>query len=201
MTTLTIIPVAAAAYIATNLDNFTLLVSLLVRYRTRAIVVSAGFVSSMILLLIAGFLIGTSGDRLPSQYLGLLGVIPLSIGFVGLWRLVRSRPAIKADAKSEKDSVKTVFITSFLSQIGNGADTVITFSILFADSTTAADSVIVATLLTIVGIFLSIAIYGIRHPAVSDMVDRYANKVTPFLLMFVGLYVILNTATDLMPDI
>ena len=200
MTTLSIIPVAAAAYIATNLDNFALLVSLLARYRTRAVVVALAYVSSMFVLLGMSFWIGTAGDSLPVLYLGFLGVIPLGIGLAGLWRLVRNRTAETSGAIAYADGVRTVFFASFLSQIGNGADTIITFSILFADSAPAADSIIVVTLMSVVALFLGIAIYGIRHPAVSDIVERYANRITPFLLIFVGIYVILNTSTDLMPD-
>ena len=97
------------------------------------------------------------------------------------------------------DGPRAVFITTFIIQISNGADTVVTFAALFADSTAPTDLLIVFTLATMAVIFVLVAIYGVRHPALSQWIERNAHRVTPWILLIVGAYIVANTATDLMP--
>jgi cadmium resistance protein CadD (predicted permease) len=52
-----IIPAAAGAYAATNMDNFILLVALLARYRQYTASVVAGFVVCTLTLVMVGLLI------------------------------------------------------------------------------------------------------------------------------------------------
>jgi cadmium resistance protein CadD (predicted permease) len=194
-----IIPVAAVAYIATNLDNFVLLVALLARYRRQTISVIAGYLGCMGLLGLVGFMIGEAADAAPVEYLGLLGLIPISIGIVGIIRLVRGRSASSSGLPSSPRVGYSVFLAVLLTQLGNGADTVVTFGVLFADSVPAADRLIGMTLLVMAGLFVLVALHAVRHPRISNGIEQYADRVTPFILLFVGVYVLLNTSTDLMP--
>ena len=57
-----IIPVAAAAYVATNLDNLILLVALLARYRKHTANVIAGFFASTLILVLVGMWIGKAAN-------------------------------------------------------------------------------------------------------------------------------------------
>ena len=196
---LTIIPVAAGAYIATNLDNLTLLIALQARYRNRTWVVSCGYLASTMVLGFIGFWIGTAAGIVPVEYIGYLGFIPMSIGAVGVVRMLRGNTESGTADKAIIDSARAVFITTFFVQISNGADTVVTFAALFADSTAATDLLIVFTLAAMAVIFVLIAIYGVRHPALSQWIERNAQRVTPWILMIVGAYIVANTATDLVP--
>ena len=197
---LTIIPVTAAAYLATNLDNFTLLVSLLARYRGRTVFVSLGYLSSMMVLGFVAFWIGEAADQAPVEYLGLLGLVPISVGIAGLVRLYRNETVDAGNTVKAVASGQAVFLATFFTQLGNGADTIVTFGVLFADSKAAADPLIISTMALMAASFVLAGVYGVRHRLVSDWVGRYAHRVTPFILIFVGAYVIVNTATDIMPD-
>jgi cadmium resistance protein CadD (predicted permease) len=48
--------------------------------------------------------------------------------------------------------------------------------------------------------FVIVGIYAVRHPALNKWVDRYAHRAMPFVLIIVGVYVLANTASDLLPD-
>ena len=100
---------------------------------------------------------------------------------------------------SPTDTMRTAFMATLFIQLANGADTVITFGALFTDSTRSADLLIILTLAAMAVIFALVANYAIRHPAFGDFIERYAYRVTPFILIAVGSYILLNTATDLMP--
>jgi cadmium resistance protein CadD (predicted permease) len=197
---LAIIPVAAVAYVATNLDNFVLLVSLLARYRGRPTAVIGGYLVCMTVLGGVGFLIGEAANNAPVEYLGFLGLIPMSIGLVGIARQLSGQARTRREATTDARSGRGAFATTLFSQIGNGADTIVTFGVLFADSLDSADFLIVFTMGAMAGLFVFVAIYAVGHPRVSGLIERYADRITPFILLFVGGYVLFNTGTDLMPD-
>jgi len=89
-------------------------------------------------------------------------------------------------------------MTTLISQLGNGADTIVIFGVLFADSTPAADMLIILTLAAMAVTFVIVGIYTVRHPALSKWVGRYAHRAMPFILIVVGVYVLANTASDLL---
>ena len=64
----------------------------------------------------------------------------------------------------------------------------------------SADIVIVLTLVAMAVIFVLVGIYAIRHASLNDLIRRYGHRVTPFILIIVGAYILANTATDLLPD-
>jgi len=195
-----IIPIAAGAYVATNLDNFVLLVSLLARYRHHTSNVVAGYFGCMLILGFVGFWIGKAANIAPVEYLGLFGLVPISIGIAELiqWRRRGVKPTI-ANEKSA-DGVQKGFTVTLISQLGNGADTLVVFGVLFADSMPSADILIIITLAVMAVIFVLAGIYTVRHPAPGKWIDRYAHRAMPFILILVGVYVLANTATDLLLD-
>ena len=195
-----IIPIAAGAYVATNLDNFILLVALLARYRNHSSKVVAGFFVSVLILAFAGLWIGKAADIVPVEYLGLLGFVPISIGVVELVQLRRSKSKETMTKEISVDGEQKVFVTTLSSQLGNGADTVIIFGVLFIDSVPSADFLTILTLAAMAVIFVGAGIYAVRHPALSEWIDRYAYRIMPFVLIIVGVYIVANTATDLLPD-
>jgi cadmium resistance protein CadD (predicted permease) len=195
-----IIPIAAGAYVATNLDNFILLVSILARYRRQTTNVVAGYFVGMIIFAFTGYWIGAAASVAPVEYLGFLGIVPISIGTYELVKLRRGGAKATADTDQFAGGERKAFMTTLISQLGNGADTIVIFGVLFADSTPAADMLIILTLAAMAVTFVIAGIYTVRHPALSTWIGRYAHRVMPFILIAVGFYVLANTASDLLPD-
>jgi cadmium resistance protein CadD (predicted permease) len=195
-----IIPVAAAAYVATNLDNFILLVALLARYRKQTANVIAGFFASTLILVLVGMWIGKAANIVPVEYLGLLGFVPISIGVIELIQLRRGNTDATEAKEDSADGAQKVFTTTLGTQLGNGADTVVIFGVLFIDSMPAADILAVITFAAMAFIFVCVGIYAVRHPALCEWIDRYAHRAMPFILIIVGVYVIANTVTDISPN-
>jgi cadmium resistance protein CadD (predicted permease) len=195
-----IIPIAAGAYVATNLDNFILLVSLLARYRNHTSSVVAGYFTCMLILGFVGLWIGKAANIAPVEYLGLLGFVPISIGAFELIQLRRGKAKVTVAKEKSVDGVQKVFMTTLFSQLSNGADTIVVFGVLFIDSMPSADILTILTLAAMAVIFVFVGIYAVRHPALCEWIDRYAYRVMPFVLIIVGVYILANTATDLLPD-
>ena len=195
-----IIPVAAIAFVATNIDNLALLVVFLFRYRCHRVVVGAAYLVGLLLMGLLSVLLGLLASVVPIQFLGLLGLVPISIGAVGIFRLSRG-PVLEDEISQEQlASTAAVFAATLLTQLGNGADTVLTFGALFADSLRAASLMIMFTIAVMGVLFLYVANYFVRNPLLGDLMQRHAHRVTPFVLIFVGLYILANTASDLVPD-
>lgn len=195
-----IIPVAAAAYVATNLDNFILLVALLARYRKQTAYVISGFFASTLILVLVGMWIGKAANIVPVEYLGLLGFVPISIGVIELIQLRRGNTDATEAKEESADGAQKVFTTTLGTQLGNGADTVVIFGVLFIDSMPAADILAAITFAAMAFIFVCVGVYAVRHPALCEWIDRYAHRAMPFILIIVGVYVIANTATDISPN-
>lgn len=194
-----IIPFAAAAFVATNIDNLALLVLLLLRYRRHRAVVSVAYLVCLFLLGLISFLTSLLAGTVPVHYVGLLGLVPLSIGAIGIFRLVRG-PVVEDETGQEKTmNATSVFIVALSAQLGNGADTVLTFGALFADSLRAASYLIMFTMAAMAVLFLGLANYFVKQPVLGELIQRHANRLTPFVLIFVGLYILANTGTDTLP--
>ncbi len=195
-----IIPIAAGAYVATNLDNFILLVSLLARYRNHTSNVVAGYFACMLILGFVGYSLGAAANIVPVEYLGLLGFVPISIGAFELIQLRGGKAKVTMTEEKSVAGVQKVFLATLISQLGNGADTVVIFGVLFTDSNASADILIILTLVAMAVIFVLVGIYAVRHPALSKWIDRYAYRAMPFVLIIVGIYILANTVTDMLPD-
>ena len=196
---LIIIVVASGAFIGTNLDNLLLLMAMYSRYEQNAVIVTAGYFAGMLLIGAISLLIGEAGELLPLAYLGFLGVIPISIGVISLWKLFRKAEVENLSRAIETQTGVAVFLTLVVTQLSNSADSIVTFSALFADSSDAADYLIAPTFLAMTIVFSGTAYYSLKHHRLKQFVNRYGKYVTPFILILVGWYIFSNTGLDLVP--
>ncbi len=194
-----IIAITAGAFIGTNLDNLVLLVALYSRYQQHPRMVTTGYLSGMLLVGVICFVIGKGGGFIPVAYLGMLGVIPIVIGLIALVQLFQTAKTGETASFAINSGRKTIFITVLMTQLSNGADSIITFSIFLAESKDVADYLIALTFIAMTCLFAWLAYYSLKHRALSDVLDRYGRYVTPFILILVGVYILSNTASDLMP--
>jgi len=196
---LIIIGVTVGAFISTNLDNLLLLATMYSRYYRHPWTVTAGYFVGMNLIAAITIAIGELGDFIPLAYLGLLGVIPMMMGLLALWKLFRRSQTDEVGSSYAGNSFLAIFLALITIQLSNGADTIITFSALYADSSNPSDYIVAPTFFAMVGIFACLAYYSVKHPRLSHYLVRYGQYVTPFILIFVGFYILSNTASDLVP--
>ncbi len=192
-----IVAITAAAFIGTNLDNLILLVTFHSRFRHQSHTVTAGYMSGMLLVSLIFYTIGKGGDFIPVNYLGWFGFIPMTLGIVGLIQLFRPHTTDSATQLVTDQQKKTLFFAVLMTQLSNGADTIITFSVLLADSTNTFDYIIVPAFLAMALLFSTLARYALRHQGLSRLLDRFGRYLTPFILIMVGWYILSDTATDL----
>jgi cadmium resistance protein CadD (predicted permease) len=194
---LTIVAVAAGAFIGTNLDNLVLLVAFYARYGQHPDMVSGGYATGMFIIGIVSYVIGVTGGFIPVNYLGFLGLIPMLMGLHAVMQLLRQSQDSELDCGVIEDNRQAVFMTVMATQLSNGADSTITFSVLMAESTAASDYLIVLTFLAMIAVFSRVAILSLRYQKLSNVLEKYGPYVTPFILILVGFYIFSNTASDL----
>ena len=197
--TLTIIGVTAGAFIGTNLDNLVLLVALYSGYKQQSRMVTVGYFTGMTLIGLICFVVGEAGEAIPVAYLGMLGVVPMGMGVMALFQLFRENRSGEVASAGINAGPWVVFVTTFMTQLSNGADSIITFSIFLADSSDAADYLIASTFFVMVALFALLARYSLRHRRVSEFLGHYGPYITPFILILVGIFILSNTASDMLP--
>ena len=72
----------------------------------------------------------------------------------------------------------------------------ITFSIIYADTRSSLDWLITATLFTTAVLFALLASIATANRVLGQRLDKYAPYFTPFILIYVGAYVLMNTSSD-----
>ena len=120
-------------------------------------------------------------------------------GVIALLRLFQGTQAGETAGIATDNNRNTIFLTVLTTQLSNGADSIITFSVLLADSSDVSDYLIAPTFLAMIFVFCWLAYYSLKHRKLSDFLKRYGHYVTPFILILVGVYILSNTASDLMP--
>jgi cadmium resistance protein CadD (predicted permease) len=192
-----VIGVAAGAFMATNLDNLVLMIGLFGRYSDLRHEVLFGYLAGMLIIGAVTFYVGKLAGYAPVQYLGLLGIVPVLIGLTEIVRLFRNKGVVHDPVVPGAGS--TAVVATLLAQLGNSTDTIITYSVLFSDANDLADYLVVLSFAGMASLLALMAYLALRHPWLSRPVQLYGHYITPLILITVGMYVLSNTALDMLP--
>lgn len=187
-----------SGFFGTNLENVVILITV---YCARPVSIQAvrlGFILGSLLLLAISLLFLIIADWLPIRYLGLLGLIPLSIGLYELYKNFTSDGAKTTLAPLDYPRAK-IAIPSALLMLANGGDTVAVFAPLFAE-TEQIGVIVMAITFIILTLLLSYFVGLICiHPQLSKPLKVYGPKLSPYIMIAIGIYIMFNTGTDLSP--
>ncbi len=192
----TIITVSVLAYLATNMDNFAILTALFAKHRGGAASVLAGHLLAVGATLAIAGLIGEAANAGSVQYLGYLGIVPIAMGTFWIYRWFY--PANAYEQAVPVRGGRAAMLASFLALMSNSSDTLLTQAVVFADTAANLDWLIGLSVFTIATLLAALAFYGVRHPRVGPVIEPYAVRVAPLIMIAVGIYVLANTATDVM---
>ena len=176
-------------HLATNLDNLVVMFGLILTIgRGR---VAAGYVLAQALVLALAFLAAEQVDTELPLPVGYLGLIPVGLGLWGIWKH-HAAP----DADGQIPEVRASILALTVLFLSLSFDTFAVFTPLLADSRAAFTAPVLggALMSTILIAAVGAASAGIapRRKARVAKLERFA----PYVMIAVGLYVLLNTATD-----
>jgi cadmium resistance protein CadD (predicted permease) len=183
-------------FAATNIDNSVVLISIFGAKRESTNVVSLGFATGSMLMLAIALTLSFVGELIPVRYLGYLGVIPILVGVLELTRSTSvARRASSATDRGLRGASATLATVSILTLAG-GTDTLAVIAPLLAESKIASVWAMCAGYVIAAMGMAALIGYATRHPAIAEPLQRYGTKIGPGVMIAIGLYILVNTATD-----
>ncbi len=194
-----------ATFAATSLDNLLILIGFSSDPAYPPRVARPAFVGAVFLVALSAIGLAAIARLAPDRQIGLLGWIPLGMGLFQLGRLAfRRTDGAGASRKTEETVRETLRLRRGRAAVGAvtlaaSGDSLAVYAALFADT---------ATLLvpwTLLGIGVGATTWSILadrlagRGAVRQLADRIGPILLPFVLIGIGLYILGDTPTDILP--
>ena len=184
VTALVLVPVA---YAATNIDNLLIMASLGAGRANRVDLVAGFVVASSIVLLVASTAVFI--DRIvPPAVLGYLGFVPISMGVYLL---------LSDNGQAENGiSRATNWLAIAGMLLANSSDTVFAIGPLFAESTGDARLGLAVGFALVTALWLLLILTVSQRVARSTTLGKLGQRIAPWMMILVGLYILSDSATD-----
>ena len=201
---------AGGAFTATNLDDIVILVLFFSRLdqRLRPIHVVSGQVlgfSLLVLISLVGFL---GQSLLPATWLGLLGLLPISLG---VSRLIEGLASQGADPGGEPQLPLTRLPLAALGlppswavaevlgiaslTVANGSDNISVYMPLFAHASPTELGITLLTFAAGVGLWCLVAWRLTRSPWLASVLSRCGDRCIPVVLITLGTLIVIDSHT------
>lgn len=186
---LSLLGVGISAFVATNIDDTFVLILLFSIPSLLARNVIIGQFLGIVLLVVISSSAALLALAIPAFVIGLMGFIPI---IIGIKRLTNFRGKPETIQAMKKEYLSFLSVTAIT--ISNGGDDIGVFTPLFAKYNTVAEvSVLISIFLIMTGIWCIVTFYFIRHPFVASRINVLSNAVTPFVLIGIGVYIIIDS--------
>jgi cadmium resistance transport/sequestration family protein len=191
---------ALLAFASTNVDDLFILMVLFTAtsqsFRPSNILAGQYFgIVTLIAISLVGSLIGIV---IPKVYIGMLGFLPIYLGFRKLFDKSNDTdddsPAIVSGKKYILSSVispATLGVASIT--IANGADNIGIYIPLFVNLSGANLILTIAIFLSMVLVWVKIAEYLVQHPRLKKTLARYNHILFPWILIGLGIYILIES--------
>ncbi|OYD87347.1 transporter [Nostoc sp. 'Peltigera membranacea cyanobiont' 213] len=197
----TAITTGLIAFIATNIDDIVILLLFFSRinanFRPRHIVAGQFLGFTVLLILSLPGLFG--GLVLSKNWIGLLGLLPMSIGISSLVNREEdsSKEVVAVTEETEKSTITSFFSPQAYSvaavTIANGSDNISVYVPLFASSNLESFVVIIGLFFLLLGIWCYVAYKLTNYRVIANVLTRYINNLVPFILIGLGAFIVLES--------
>jgi cadmium resistance protein CadD (predicted permease) len=189
---LAFVGIGISAFVATNIDDLFILMLFFSspNFQKGQVVIGQYLGIGMLVI------ISTVGSLLalvvPQYLIGLLGVVPISIGIIRLIQLRKSgnpTPQQKTERISRwrQLSMLTVAAVTF----SNGADNIGIYTPLFAKYNSASEVIFICLIFMIMtAIWCFVAYYLVNHPLIANRIRRTGHIIFPFVLIGLGVFIL-----------
>ena len=186
-----LIGLAIALFASTNIDDIFVLVSFFADQRLESRYIVLGQYIGIATLFAVSLLASLLSLVISRPHLGLLGFIPIIIGLHRLRDLWKVRDLEEASFKSTmKTGAYAQFATVAMLTIANGGDNVGIYTPAFAVRSIPELTVIALVFAVMTALWCFLAYWLAYHPSLGHHVRRYGNRVTPFVLVGLGVSIL-----------
>ena len=213
MQVLTILLVAITSFIATNIDDIIVLVLLFSQVNSRYSrfslqhIIAGQYIGFTALILAS--LPGLFGSLIiPHAWIGLLGLVPIAMGVKQLLSREEEGEQIQlvsdVSTQPQNKKVPRSFISNLVSiqtykvaaiRLANGGDNIGIYVPLFASGNLLHFGITLSVFYFLVGVWCVIAYLLTRHPALAKLIASYGQKVVPFVLIGLGIFILIDSET------
>jgi cadmium resistance protein CadD (predicted permease) len=186
-----IVGIAAITFCATNIDDLVLLFGFLATRSFHVWNVIVGYAFGMLAILVLSWISALLADLQP-QYVGFLGLVPIGLGLKHLYQqYIRHRSLVHPTPVpfSKHSQIATVA----LADISNGQDTIILYSVLLAEAHHVAQLAVSLVYIILVFVWCAVGFFLLRHSLLREPIQRYGHLFSPYILVAVGAYIVLDT--------
>lgn len=194
---LTAISTGAVAFSATNIDDIVILLLFFSQvnstFTPRHIVVGQYLGFTILVFASLPGLLG--GLILPPNLIGLLGLLPITIGINSL---VNPEEDSSTDVEIEQ-SESTLAILSpqtysvAVVTVANGSDNISVYVPLFASSDVDSFFTIIVVFLLLIAVWCYAAYKFSHQRAIANILTEYGNSLVPFVLIALGAFIVLKS--------
>jgi cadmium resistance protein CadD (predicted permease) len=184
--------IASATFFATNVDNLVLLFAFLANRSFRIWNVIVGYAFGMLAILALSWIAGLLADLIHPHYAGFLGFVPIALGLKQLYDQL-GRHKTSSDPAPAEVSKRSQIATVALADVSHGPDTIILFSVLLVEADNRGQFAISLTYIVLVFVWCSVGLFLLQRPLLREPIQRYGHRFSPYLLIGIGVYIVLNT--------
>jgi cadmium resistance protein CadD (predicted permease) len=181
---------AAALWTITNIDDFVVLTALFVQSAQSGTprpgqIISGQYLGSLVVIMISG---GAAAGLMivPNDWVGLLGLLPLTLGVYGLIRVWRH-----CDDNSMTWPLGIGSIAAVI--IANGGDNISIYTAVFRSLPHADIGVTVVTFLVLVGVWCLAARFSVTHTTIFTAVHHVYRWLVPGVYITMGFLILLGS--------
>ncbi|MFT4185475.1 MAG: cadmium resistance transporter [Rhizobium sp.] len=187
---------AVVLFVSTNIDDIFVLLGFFTdpKFRTRHIAI--GQYLGIAVLFGASLLASMISLVVPEAYVGLLGFAPIVIGLKSLWDWWRGAPDADEPENHEQAAAGHGKIAAVaLVTIANGGDNVGVYVPVFATRTIEEIAAIAIIFAILTAAWLGAAHLLVNHPRLGAPIRRYGYRITPFVLVALGILILFESGT------
>lgn len=191
-----IIGLAVVVFASTNVDDLLVLVAFFADPQFGAREVVLGQYAGIAVLFALGYAGSLLALVIPHAYIGLLGIIAIALGVKKLFDLGRNEGQSNKLLERHDDSLsQTHSVTVALVTMANGADNIGVYLPTFAVQPGHAIGVFAIVFLVLTGLWCFLAHWLVFHSTFGSQIRRFANRITPFVLIGLGVLIMLQAGT------
>jgi cadmium resistance protein CadD (predicted permease) len=189
-----VLGIGAVMFVSTNVDDIFVLLALFADPAFRPGQVIAGQLAGIASL----FLLSAAGAALAlvvaPAYVGLLGLAPLGLGIWRLLALLRGREDVGEEAQRSGAAGSAARVLAVaLVTVANGGDNIGVYVPVFASQPRAALAVFAGIFFVMTCLWCLLGYYLVSHPKLGAPIRRYAKPLTPFVLIALGLFILIES--------
>jgi cadmium resistance protein CadD (predicted permease) len=183
----------AAAFLSTNIDDVFILAVFFSLGTMTAFDICAGQYLGFIALVAASLAGSLTGTFFAPEIIGLLGLFPVYIGLRAGFRLFKKTDTEEIIPAQKQPGKGILFVATVT--MANGGDNIGVYVPLFASLSTAHIIITLAVFMALVPALLITGYFATKHPVVSNPIKKYANIITPVILVGLGFYIMHESGT------